>query len=101
MAGQHDLDAHFGSALHYRVEVIHLEPEQHTIPVGSVSAIADGAVMMFDFKAVQLQDEAAILHQLLILRAAVSPPAAQQALIPPTAGFDIRDKDERLRAHGS
>ena len=52
MAGQHDLDSHFGSALHCCVEVIHLEPEQHTISVGLVGAIADGAVMMFDFKAV-------------------------------------------------
>jgi len=96
MAGQHDLDAHFGSALHYRFEVIHLEPEQHPIPVGSVGTIADGAVMMFDFKAVQLQDERAILHQLLILPAAVSPAAAQQALIPPAAGFDIRDISARI-----
>ena len=101
MAGQNDLDAHFGSALHYRVEIIHLEPEQHTIPVGFAGAIADGAVMMFDVKAVQLQDEPAILHQLLIVAAAVSPPATQQALIPPATGFDIRDTDERLRAHGS
>ena len=101
MAGQHHLDAHFGGALHYRVEVIHLEPEQHTIPVWSVSAIADGAVMMFDLKTVQLQDEVAILHQVLILPAAVTSPAAQQALIPPTAGFDIRDTDEGLGAHGS
>jgi hypothetical protein len=58
MARQHDLDAHFDSALHYRVEVIHPEPEQHTIALGSVGAIADGAVMMLDLKAVQLQDEA-------------------------------------------
>jgi len=100
MAGQYDLDVHFGSALHYSIEVIHLEPEQHTTPVGSVGAIADGAVMMFDVKAVQLQDEPAILYQLLILPAAVSPAAVQQALIPPAAGFDIRDTDERLGAHG-
>jgi hypothetical protein len=88
MAGQYDLDVHFGSALHYSIEVIHLEPEQHTTPVGSVGAIADGAVMMFDVKAVQLQDEPAILYQLLILPAAVSPAAVQQALIPAAAGFD-------------
>jgi hypothetical protein len=55
MVGQHDLDAHFGSALHDRVEVIHLEPEQHTITVGLAGAIADEAVMMFDVKAVELQ----------------------------------------------
>jgi hypothetical protein len=33
-------------------------------------------VMMFDVEAVQLQDELAILHQLLIVGAAVSPAAA-------------------------
>jgi hypothetical protein len=99
MAGQHDLDVHFGSALHYGIEVIHLKPEQHTIAIGSVGTIADGAVMMFDFKAVQLQNELAILYQLLILPAAMRAAAAQQALIPPTAGFDIRDTDERLGAH--
>ena len=101
MAGQYDLDAHSGGALHDRVEVIDLEPEQHTISVGSVGGIADGAVMMFDFKAVELQDELAILHELLVLPAAVRPLAAEQALIPPAAGFDIRDTEERLGAHGS
>ena len=101
MAGQHDLDAHFGSALHDRVEVIHLEPEQHTIPVGFAGAIADKAVMMFDVKAVQLQDELAILHQLLIVAAAVRAAAVEQALIPPAAGCSIRYTDERLGAHGS
>ena len=101
MTGQHDLNAHFSSALHYRVEIIHLEPEQHAIAVGSVGGIGDRAVMMFDFKAVQLQNELAILHHLLILPAAVRAATAQQALIPPAAGFDIRDTDERLGAHGS
>jgi hypothetical protein len=67
MAGQHDLDSHFGNPLHYRVEVIHLEPEQHTITVRSVGAIADGAVMMFNFKAVQLQDDLSGGEELLVL----------------------------------
>jgi len=100
MAGQHDLNAHFGGTLHHRVEVIHLEPEQHTIAIGSVGAISYGAVMVLDFKAVQLQDERTILHQLLILPAAVSSSAAEQALIPLAAAFNIGDTDERLRAHG-
>jgi hypothetical protein len=30
----------------------------------------------------------------------VSPVAAQQALIPPAAGCDVRDTKERLGAHG-
>ena len=93
MAGTHDFDTHFAGALHYGVEVLHLEPEQHTIAIGPISAIADRAMMMLNFKAVQLQDERATLHQLLILPAPMSPAAAQQALIPLTAGFDIRDTD--------
>ena len=52
MAGEHELDFHVGSALHDAVEVIHLEPEQDTIAVGLVGAIADEAVMMIDVKAV-------------------------------------------------
>ncbi len=99
MAGQHDLDAHFGDPLHCGVEVVHLEPEQHTVAVGSVGAIADGAMMVLGFKTVQLQNEAAIPHELLIVPAAVSPAAAQQALIPLAAGFDICDTDEGLGAH--
>jgi hypothetical protein len=101
MAGQHNLDSHFCGALHDRVEVIHLEPEQHTIAVRSVGSIANRAVMVLDFKAVQLQHEPAILHQLLILFATVGSAATQQALIPAAAGFDIRDTNERLGAHGS
>jgi hypothetical protein len=101
MAGQNNLDAHFGSPLHDRVEVFHLEPEQHTIAVGLVGGIADRTVMMLDFKAVQLQDERAILHQLLVLLATVGPAAAQQALIPAAAGFYIRNANKRLGVHGT
>ena len=101
MARQHRLDTHFGGAQHYRIEILHLEPEQNAIAVGSVGAIADGAMMMLDIKTVQLQDELTILHQLLILPAAVSSAAAQQALIPLAAGFDIRNTDQRLWTHGS
>ncbi len=50
MAGQYDLDAHFSGALHYRVEVLHLEPEQHAIAVGFIGGIADAAVMMLTSK---------------------------------------------------
>lgn len=101
MAGQDNLDAHFGGALHYRIEVLHLEPEEHTITVRFVGAISDGAVVVLGFKAVQLQYELAILYQLLVLPATMSSAAVKQALIPLAAGFDIRDTDERLGTHSS
>lgn len=100
MARQHDFNVHLEGTLHHRVEIIYLEPEQHTVAIGSVGAIADGAVVVLDFKVVQLQDERAVHHQLLILLAAVSPTTAQQALIPAAAGFYICETNERLRTHG-
>ncbi len=100
MAWQHDLDAHFSSALHHQIEILYLKPEQHAVAVGPVGTIADGTVMVLDFKTVQLQDEVAILYQLLIVLAAVGSTAAEKALIPQAAGFDIRNTDERLGTHG-
>jgi len=93
MPRKHDLDTHCGGPVHDGVEVLHLEPEQHSIPVRLVGAISDGPMVMLDFKAVQLQDEATIFHQLLILLAAMNPAATQQPLIPPAAGFNIRYTD--------
>lgn len=34
MTRHHDLDTHIGGALHHSVEVVYLEPEQHSIAVG-------------------------------------------------------------------
>lgn len=101
MARPSHLDLHLGGALHDGVKVFHLKPEQHAVAIRFVRAIADWAVVVLGFKAVQLQNELAILHQLLIVAAAMSATKTQQALIPAAAGFDIRDADERLGTHGS
>jgi len=71
MPGQNHLYAHFSTALHDRVEVLYLEPQQHAVPIRLVVPIADPAVVVFHFKAVQLQDELAVRHQPLVLRATV------------------------------
>jgi hypothetical protein len=100
MAGQDDLNTHFDSALHHRVEVFDLKPEQHTVSVGPVGWIAYGPVVVSDFKAVQLKNEPAVMDQLLIVATAVRSTAPKQALIPSAAGFDVCHADERLGAHG-
>src|SRR5580700_844954 len=41
MAGHDDLDAHFSGALHDRVKVVHLEPQQYTVSVWFIIAIAN------------------------------------------------------------
>src|SRR6185437_4587198 len=99
VAGHYDFNLHFLGALHHRVEVVDLEPEQHAVAIGPVTWIANAAVMVLHFEAVQLQNEGAILDQLLVLLSAVGSAATQQALIPAAARFDIRDADKWLRSH--
>ena len=99
MAGQSNLYIHFGGTLHNCVKIVYLKPKQHTVAVRLVSSIADEAVMVFDFKVVQLQNQRAILHQLLVVPAAMGATATQQTLIPLAAGFDVRNTNKRLRSH--
>jgi len=77
MPGHDDLHAHFSGALHDRVKVVYLEPQQYAVSVWLVITIADRAVMVFYFKAVQLKDKLAIRDQLLIFGAPMIAPAAQ------------------------
>jgi hypothetical protein len=51
MTGQDDLDAHFSGALHYRVKVVDLEPEQYPVSIWFVITIANRTVMVFYFEA--------------------------------------------------
>ena len=101
MTRHDDLNFHLCSTPHNRIEIVHFEPQQHTIAIRPVGRIGNASMMVLDLKAVQLQDERAILHQLLILFAAMAAAATQQALIPAAAGFDIHDANEWLRSHGS
>jgi len=99
MPGHDDLDAHFSGALHDRVKVVHLEPQQYTVSIWLIITIADPTVMVFYFEAVQLKDKLAIENQLLIFGATVATLTAEQTLIPSATCFHIGYGDERLRTH--
>ncbi len=101
MLGQHNFHAHLSGALQDRVKVVHFEPEQDAVSVGLVIAVANRPMVVFNFEAVQLKNHLAIRDQLFVLWASMVAPAAQQALVPPAAGFYIGNCDERLRAHCS
>jgi hypothetical protein len=47
----------------------------------------------------QLQNEPAVLHQLLILLTSMSTATTQQTLIPSAAGFNIGHTNQRLGKH--
>jgi hypothetical protein len=55
--------------------------------------------MVFDLKAVQLEDQRAIRDQSLVFRAAVRALTAEEALIPPAARFDVGHGDQGLGMH--
>jgi hypothetical protein len=99
MSRYDNLDAHFRSPLDHRVEVVHFEPQEHAVAVWFILAIANPAVMVFHFEAVELKNQLAIRDQLFVRGASVIALAAQQTLIPPAAYFHIRNCDERLRTH--
>ena len=101
MFGKDDLDAHLSYALHDSVKIFYLEPQQDAVSVGLVVLVAYGAMMMFDFEAVQLKNELSVGGELLIVGTSMTASAAEQTLIPPAAGFDISDGDEGLRTHGN
>ena len=99
MAREDEFDAHFGSALKDGVEIVHFEPEQEAVSVGFVQPVGDGAVIVFYFEAVELEDESAVRDEAFIGGATVVAPAAKEALIPATRGFDVSDRDEGLGPH--
>lgn len=101
MLRQQNLHAHLPGAPHHFVEVLDFKPEENAVAVGPVSPVADRPMVMGHAEAVQLKDELPAVHQLLVRRSAVIAAASEQPLIPPAAGFDIGDCDERLGTHSS
>ena len=81
-----------------RVKVGDFKPEEHTVSSRKVG-IADRSVMMLDFPVVQLKDERTVRHEAFVMWAAVITLAAEEALIPATAGFDVSHANKRLWTH--
>src|SRR5271167_583987 len=71
MARQDDLDSHLLGACYRRINVVDLEPQQHAIAGRFVVWIADGAVIVLDLPAVQLQHQPARDNQALVIRTAM------------------------------
>jgi hypothetical protein len=78
-----------------RIEVRHLEPEQHAVAVRK-RWIADLSVMMCHVPAMQLEDEPITVNEAFVVRTAVIAPYAEEPLIPAAAGLDIAYADQWL-----
>jgi hypothetical protein len=98
VASQDNLRAEFLGTNHGGIEVLHFEPQQHTIPMNQFR-IPYWPVMMLNLPAVQLHEQLAIRHQLLVMASAVAAFASQKTLVPATARFDISHTDEGLWTH--
>lgn len=99
MSWHDDFHAHFRCALHDRIEILNLKPQQHSISIRFVISVGDRAMMMLDVETVQLKDDLSVENQLLILASAMIALAAEQTLVPPAACFYVGNSDERLWAH--
>ena len=99
MARQDDFGVQFGDTGDRGIEVVDFKPQEYAISIGLVIRITDRSVVVFDLKAVQLQDQHAVGDQSLIFRAAVRALAAEQTLVPPAARFDVGHCDEGLGTH--
>ena len=99
MTRHDDFNVHFRGALHDRIEVVYLKPQQYAVAVWLVVRIANGAVIVIRFKGVQLKNKFAILNQPLINGTSVIASAAQQALVPAAARFHIGDRNQRVSTH--
>jgi hypothetical protein len=70
-------------------EIVNLEPEQYPITIWLVVLIPNGTVVMVDIKPMQLKDQIVSHLQPFVFVPAVIALAAEQSLIPATAGFDV------------
>jgi hypothetical protein len=95
-----DLSSQLVRATDGSVEVIDLEPQRKTIPVGLGRRITDLAVMMLDVKRVQLEHEPAIAKQPFVLLPTMPALAAEKHLVEATTPRDISHRDQRLGTHG-
>jgi hypothetical protein len=99
MTRQDDLRLHFGGPGDSGIKVVKFKPQEHAIAIGPVIGIPNRAVVVFDLKAVQLEDQHSPRNQPLIIRPPVRALTAEEALIPPAARFNVGHCDEWLRTH--
>jgi hypothetical protein len=76
VASQDNLRAELLSTDHGGIEVLHLKPQQYAISM-SEFRIPDGPVMMSNLPVVQLHEQLAICHQLLVMASAMAALASQ------------------------
>ena len=91
VARENDLGMEFGGAGVRSIEIVDLEPQEDAVAGGSIVGITDRSVVVRHIEPVQLQDEGVAGNEPLVFRSSVRTLAAEEMLIPATAGFHIRD----------
>ena len=60
MARHGNFSFHFRGTNHSRIEIVDLDPQRYTVAVRLARRIADLAVVMFNLKSVQLENQCSI-----------------------------------------
>jgi hypothetical protein len=82
-----------------KVKIVDFKPQQDTVAIGLVIRIADRPVVVFDLKAVKLEDQHTVRDQSFIFRPTVRAPTADETLVSPATRFDVGHRDEGLGPH--
>lgn len=80
------------------IEIIHFKPQEGTVTGWNVW-VTNRAMMMVRVPPVQLQYEAPLRDQSLIMRTTMGAPAVKETLIPSAAGFNIAHANQWLWTH--
>lgn len=99
MFGHDHLNVHRHRALHDRIKVIHLKPNQHAVAIWLVRLVSDWDMLVIDVKAVQLEDQPPVHHEPFIFFTAVIAPASKEPLIPKAARFHVGHRQQGLSPH--
>src|SRR5262245_62439907 len=100
MTRHNHLNSHPLRSCDRRIDVIDLEPQQHTISGRFVNGIADRSVMMLYIPPVELQYQLARANEALVIRPAMRTLTIEQLLIPSAARFNIAHANQWLWMHG-
>ena len=100
MAWQNDFRLQVHGAGMSSVKIVQFKPEEYAVSMRKVG-ITDLTVMMLVFPAMELEHQLAFTNESLVIRSTMGALAAEQALIPTAARFDIADANERLWTHAA
>ena len=99
VAGHDGFNLHRPGAVHRGIEIVNLEPEQHSVSVRLGFRIAYRAMMVLHIPSVELKDQLAADNEAFVIPPSVGTLTTEQSLIPLAARLNVVHANEGLWIH--